>query len=171
MKPGDKYWPLFQHLRRSGLDAITLSLAEIEALLGGPLPESAHTNRGWWSNRSSGAVQASAWLGAGYHVKGIDLAQGTITFRKPVRVYQVERKGETVLWNGDLIKGLRKHLGLSQAQLAEKLGVRQQTISEWETGIYAPSLRTSKHLGLIAREARFPYETLIDPKGLEDNRP
>jgi DNA-binding XRE family transcriptional regulator len=161
MKPGDKYWPLLEYLRQSGQDVVTLSLVEIEALLGGPLPESARQSRGWWSNRSSGAVQATAWLGAGYHVKGIDLAQGTITFRKPVRVYTVERKGETVLWNGALIKGLREHLGLSQAQLAEKLGVRQQTISEWETGMYAPSLRTSKHLGLIAREARFQYEAEV----------
>jgi DNA-binding XRE family transcriptional regulator len=167
-KPGAKYGPLFQHLRQSGRDEVTLSFAEIEALLGERLPESARTSRSWWSNRTSGAVQASAWMKAGYHVKKIDLAQGTITFRKPVRVYKVKRKGETVLWNSDLIKGLREHLGLSQAQLAQVLGVRQQTISEWETGMYAPSLRTSKHLGLIAREAQFEYETLIDPPGLQD---
>jgi DNA-binding XRE family transcriptional regulator len=158
VKPGDKYWPLFQHLRQSGQDAITLSFAEIEALLGGPLPESARESRGWWSNRHAGPVQASAWMGAGYHVKGLDLAGETVTFLKPVRVYKVERKGETVLWNSDLIKGLREHLGLSQAQLAEKLGVRQQTISEWETSLYAPSLKTSKYLGLIARETKFKYD-------------
>lgn len=162
MKPGDKYWPLFQHLRQSSQDTITLSLAEIEALLGGPLPKSARQSRGWWSNRSSGAVQATAWMGAGYHVKGVDLAEGTITFQKPVRVYQVKRKGETVLWNGELIKGLRAHLGMSQAQLAETLGVRQQTISEWETGVYDPSLKTSKYLSLIARDSRFQYESEID---------
>jgi DNA-binding XRE family transcriptional regulator len=158
MKPGAKYWPLFQHLRQSGQAEITLSFAEIEALLGGRLPESARESRGWWSNRSAGPVQAAAWMEAGYHATGLDLAQETVTFRKPVRVYQVKRKGETVLWNGDLIKGLRAHLGMSQAQLAEMLGVRQQTISEWETGMYAPSLRASKHLGLIARENRFQYE-------------
>lgn len=158
MPYGDKYWPLHEYLRQSGQDPVTLSLAEIEALLGGPLPQSARENRGWWGNRSKGAVQATAWMGAGYNVKGIDLVQGIITFRKPVRAYKVKLKGETVLWNGDLIKGLREHMGLSQAQLAETLGVRQQTISEWETGLYAPSLRTSKHLDLIARDARFHYE-------------
>lgn len=158
MKPGAKYWPLFQHLRQSGQADIILSFVEIEALLGGRLPESARESRGWWSNRNAGPVQASAWMEAGYHVAGLDLAREIVTFRKSVRVYQVERKGETVLWNGELIKGLREHLGMSQAQLAEKLGVRQQTISEWETGLYAPSLKTSKYLGLIAKETRFKYD-------------
>jgi DNA-binding XRE family transcriptional regulator len=162
MKLSAKYWPLFQHLRQNGQAELTLAFAQIEALLGGPLPGSARESRGWWSNRSSGAVQALAWLEAGYHVKGLDLAGETVTFRKPVRVYRVERKGETVLWNADLIKGLRDHLGLSQAQLAETLGVRQQTISEWETGVYAPSLKTSKYLGLIARENKFQYEASPD---------
>lgn len=164
MRPGAKYWPLFQRLRQSGQDEMTLSLAEIEALLGGPLPESAHTSRGWWSNRSSGPVQASAWMEAGYHVTGLDLGQGFVTFRRPRRVYQVERKGETVLWNGELIKGLREHLNMSQAQLAEKLGVRQQTISEWETGLYDPSLKTSKYLGLVAKETGFQYEAGEEPE-------
>lgn len=158
MKRGSKYWPLFNHLQgRSGQAEVTLTFADIEALLGGPLPQSARTSRAWWSNRSRGAVQASAWMGAGYHAEAVDLAGEQVTFRQPGRVYRVERKGDTVLWNGELIKGLRHHLGMNQAQLAEKLGVRQQTISEWETGLYAPSLSTSKYLDLIAREVQFKY--------------
>jgi DNA-binding XRE family transcriptional regulator len=157
VKQGTKYWPLFNHLQQSGQDEVTLSFSEIEQLLGGPLPGSARQSRAWWSNRSSGTVQASAWMEAGYHVEDLDLKQERVTFRKPVRVYKVERKGDTVLWNGELIKGLRHHLGMNQAQLAEKLGVRQQTISEWETGMYDPSFRTSKHLSLIAKEAKFKY--------------
>ncbi len=158
MKPGTKYWPLFNQLQQSGQDEVTLSFSEIEQLLGSPLPGSARKSRAWWSNRSSGTVQASAWMEAGYNTENLDLKQEQVTFRKPVRVYKVERKGDTVLWDGELIKGLRHHLGMNQAQLAEKLGVRQQTISEWETGVYAPSLKTSKYLNLIAREVQFKYE-------------
>lgn len=157
MKQRTRYWPLFNYLQQSGLAEVTLPFSEVENLLAGPLPESARKSRAWWSNRSSGALQASAWMEAGYHVEALDLEQEQVTFRKPVRVYKVERKGETVLWNGELIKGLRSHLGLNQAQLAEKLGVRQQTISEWEKGIYAPSLKTSKYLSLVAREVQFEY--------------
>lgn len=38
----------------------------------------------------------------------------------------------------DWIQDLRRRSGLSQAAFAHRLGVRQQTVSEWETGRYAP---------------------------------
>ena len=159
MKEGSKYWPLFNHLQQNGQDEVILSFSKIENLLDGQLPESARKSRAWWSNRSTGTVQASAWMEAGYLVEDLDFEHKQVTFRKAIRthIYIVERVGNTVLWNGELIKGLRLHLGMSQAELAETLGVRQQTISEWETGIYAPSLKTSKYLNKIAEEVAFNY--------------
>jgi DNA-binding transcriptional regulator YiaG len=56
-----------------------------------------------------------------------------------------------------MIKALRGHMGLNQAQLAESLGVRQQTVSEWENGLYEPSRATSKYLMLVAERADFSY--------------
>jgi DNA-binding transcriptional regulator YiaG len=41
-------------------------------------------------------------------------------------------------WDGDSIQALRRHLGLTQSELSGRLGTRQQTISEWETGMYQP---------------------------------
>ena len=61
-------------------------------------------------------------------------------------------------WDATKIKALREHLGLTQQQLAEELGVRQQTISEWEVGVYAPRRSTSKYLNLIAERAGFAYK-------------
>ncbi len=61
-------------------------------------------------------------------------------------------------WDAAKIKALRDHLGLTQQQLAEELGVRQQTISEWEVGVYAPRRSTSKYLNLIAERAGFAYK-------------
>ena len=39
-------------------------------------------------------------------------------------------------WDDTHIKALRKHLGLTQQEMADRLGTRQQTISEWELGLY-----------------------------------
>ena len=61
-------------------------------------------------------------------------------------------------WDSSKVKALREYLGLTQQQLAEELGVRQQTISEWEVGLYAPRRSTSKYLDLIAERAGFAYK-------------
>ncbi len=63
-----------------------------------------------------------------------------------------------VEWDADRVKALRDHLGMTQIQFAEELGVRQQTISEWEVGVYKPRRSTSKYLELIAERAGFAYK-------------
>jgi len=63
-----------------------------------------------------------------------------------------------IAWDSDRIKALREHLGMTQKQLADELGMRQQTISEWEVGIYAPRRSTQKYLSIIAERAGFSYD-------------
>lgn len=46
-------------------------------------------------------------------------------------------------------------MGLSQAQFATELGVRRQTVSEWENGAYDPDRSTTKFLELIAKQSAF----------------
>jgi DNA-binding transcriptional regulator YiaG len=157
MKAGSKYAALFTHLTDSEAQAVVLTFSEIELLLDAKLPASARLRKGWWSNRSSGGVQAAAWLAAGYHVVNLDLAQEQVTFEKPQLIYNVVQDGDVVFWNGELVKGLRRHLGFSQRDLAKELGVRQQTVSEWERGEYEPSRVTSKYLSLVAERAGFTY--------------
>jgi DNA-binding transcriptional regulator YiaG len=156
MKKGSKYYPLHQYLRQNGQLEVTLSFTELETLIG-KLPTSARNSRGWWGNRSTGAAQASSWMSAGYHTDVIDLDAQRITFRKPTMTYQVQRVGSAILWNGESIKSLRAYMGFSQSELAEKLGVRQQTISEWETGMYQPKRSLSKLLTIVAERAGFLY--------------
>ena len=43
----------------------------------------------------------------------------------------------------------RKKSGLSQENVAEKLGVSRQTISKWETGETLPDIRQSKRLAVL----------------------
>jgi DNA-binding transcriptional regulator YiaG len=157
VKPGSKYFALYEHLRPRQEATVRLSLPEIEALIGSPLPNSARTGRSFWSNRAHGALQGAAWMAAGYHVVEIDLAAESVTFARPSLRCRVRREGEAILWDGDLIQALRAHMGMNQAELADVLGVRQQTISEWETGAYAPTRARSKHLTMVAERADFPF--------------
>jgi len=60
-------------------------------------------------------------------------------------------------WSAEEVRRLRRHLGLSQDELAEELGMRQQTISEWETGRYQPRGASARLLGMIAERAGFEY--------------
>ena len=61
-------------------------------------------------------------------------------------------------WNSETVLGLRAHIGNSQTKLANELGVRQQTISEWEKGLYKPRGASNTLLNLLARTAGFPFQ-------------
>jgi len=61
-------------------------------------------------------------------------------------------------WDGEQVQALRRHLRLTQRELAERLGIRQQTISEWETGMYKPRGASITLLSIIAERARFKYQ-------------
>ena len=59
-------------------------------------------------------------------------------------------------WDGEGVRALRESLGLTQQQLAAELGVRQQTVSEWETGLYRPRGASARMLSHVA-ERRAAY--------------
>ena len=47
---------------------------------------------------------------------------------------------------------------MTQRELADELGTRQQTISEWEVGLYEPRGASSKLLNIVAERSGFKYE-------------
>ena len=67
-------------------------------------------------------------------------------------------------WDGARVQALRRHLGLTQRQLAERLGTRQQTISEWEMGMYKPRGASATLLSIVAERAEFKYEATTPEK-------
>ncbi len=71
----------------------------------------------------------------------------------------MERKKQKRQWGKEEIKALRKHLNLTQVKLAEKLGTRQQTISEWEKGMYQPRGTSTTVLNIVAERSGFAYGT------------
>jgi DNA-binding transcriptional regulator YiaG len=60
-------------------------------------------------------------------------------------------------WSKEGIRALRQHLKFTQARLANELGTRQQTISEWENGMYRPRGASATLLGIIAERSGFNY--------------
>jgi len=62
-------------------------------------------------------------------------------------------------------------LGLTQQQLARELGTRQQTVSEWETGVYQPRGASSKLLSIVAERAGFSYQTNQGGQPQPEDRP
>ncbi|MCG3140070.1 MAG: hypothetical protein HDKAJFGB_01055 [Anaerolineae bacterium] len=65
---------------------------------------------------------------------------------------------DMIEWNGETIRALREHLQMTQAQMAETLGTRQQTISEWEVGMYKPRGGMARLLTMVAERANFGYD-------------
>ena len=60
-------------------------------------------------------------------------------------------------WDSVRVRALREHMGLTQQEMADQLGTRQQTISEWETGMYQPRGASSTLLTMVAEKAGFEY--------------
>ena len=78
-----KYEPLAAHLSEERENVWTATFAQIEAVLGFPLPPSAHKYREWWGNqRGGGHSQAKGWQEAGWQVWRVDLPAKRVEFRR-----------------------------------------------------------------------------------------
>lgn len=62
-------------------------------------------------------------------------------------------------WTAVDVRALRQHLGLTQQAMSTQLGMRQQTISEWEIGKHQPRGASLTLLNVIAEQSGFPYRT------------
>ncbi len=65
--------------------------------------------------------------------------------------------GKGTRWHKDSVKALRRHLKMTQRELADEMGARQQTISEWETGLYRPRGTSARLLSIIAERTGYEY--------------
>ena len=76
-----KYEPLQTYLRERGSDTIPMSFAEIEKVLGFPLPKS-QMYAAWWSNNPTNNVMTNEWLAAGYRTEQVDIEGRKLVFRR-----------------------------------------------------------------------------------------
>jgi putative transcriptional regulator len=72
-----------------------------------------------------------------------------------------KRKAE-YQWDAASIHALREYLQMTQQEMSEELGTRQQTISEWETGMYCPRGGMNRLLTLVAERAGFDYQAVTE---------
>ncbi len=63
---------------------------------------------------------------------------------------------------------LRKQAGLSQQDVAERLGVSRQAISRWETGAVSPSADSLKMIGQLFK---VPVDYLLDDEAEQQETP
>jgi hypothetical protein len=64
----NKYQPLGDYLRKCNASTVSLTLPQIEKILGFSLPKSSSINS-WWSNTpENGHYQARAWTDSGFRV-------------------------------------------------------------------------------------------------------
>jgi DNA-binding transcriptional regulator YiaG len=158
IKRTSKYYPLHDYLRSASQDElIRLAFDEIEAIIDDALPASARASRAWWAN--TGTPQGRAWMEAGWVVDAVDPEEDWVAFRAESITYRITPRRQRPGWSGEQVKALREHAGWSQQDLANRLSMRQQTISEWETGKYRPRRSTSVLLRLVAEQVGFVYQT------------
>lgn len=74
-----------------------------------------------------------------------------------------QRKKGKPQWDKEQVRALRRHLDFTQARLAEEMGTRQQTISEWENGMYQPRGASATLLSIVAERSGFAYKAREKP--------
>ena len=62
-------------------------------------------------------------------------------------------------WTAYEVRALRQHLNITQEALSGQLGMRQQTVSEWEVGKHRPRGASLTLLNVIAERSGFTYHT------------
>jgi hypothetical protein len=76
-----KYTPLTERLAGHGDDEWRASFAELEEVLGFPLPKGARAGTNWWANDAEKA-HSRAWTAPGWAVAEVDRAAESVTFRR-----------------------------------------------------------------------------------------
>lgn len=77
-----KYYPLYKYLFNSNKESLTLTFAEIEAIINDKLPPSARKYSAFWSNQDDSHTTCKSWGEAGYNVFDLDLVNEEVTFRR-----------------------------------------------------------------------------------------
>jgi hypothetical protein len=79
----DDFSPLERYLRDLPLDTqeVTISFVQIERIMNGELPTSAHQDQSWWGNQKQGTqVESIPWMDAGWMVDTVDLLEKLVKF-------------------------------------------------------------------------------------------
>ena len=76
----EKFQPLADFLKNSQKTELTLTIQEIQDILGTPLDLSAFQYREYWANCTA-STKAFSWMDAGYEITQVNLKDAVITFK------------------------------------------------------------------------------------------
>lgn len=77
-----KYERLRRYLQSISSDIWRASFADVEAILGFSLPDSARKYAAWWANQTPPLSQTSSWVDAGWQTEDVDLGSLRVAFRR-----------------------------------------------------------------------------------------
>jgi DNA-binding transcriptional regulator YiaG len=97
-----------------------------------------------------------------------DLTRAVEPGKIRLEVVCMGRRNVKYQWDAESIRALRKYMGMTQQRMSEELGTRQQTISEWETGMYRPRGGINRLLTLVAEQVGFEYQILAEASWSEE---
>jgi hypothetical protein len=75
-----KYDPLRRYLENRNAQQVPMTFAEVEGVLGLPLPPSAKAHATWWSNNTGTHVGVRAWRDAGWKTSRVDVSSERVVF-------------------------------------------------------------------------------------------
>lgn len=93
-----KYLALARHLAARRDSRVPMTFAEIERILGTPLPPSARRHPAWWANSGGSHIQSRGWMEAGFQSEQVDLAAERLTFVRLNSVEPARPKGDHPLY-------------------------------------------------------------------------
>ena len=132
-----KYDPLRRYLEVVGDAAVPLTFAEIEQILGAPLPPSALRHAAWWSNNPTNHANAQAWLAASYVTEKVDFRGQRVVFarRSSVRAAAGSAEGPRPgVPRPGVVERLRARLG-GTVRVAQGVDLAQPTGEIWNADI------------------------------------
>jgi len=101
-----KYEKFGPFLARQRAPEIKMAFAEIERVLGAPLPASAYKHRPWWSNNPSNNALTKTWLEAGYETTQVDMANRRLVFQRVIKAAPPAEPGQRIRQLLGSLKGL-----------------------------------------------------------------
>ncbi|MBQ9043182.1 MAG: reverse transcriptase N-terminal domain-containing protein [Eggerthellaceae bacterium] len=80
LPPNWRYRPLLDYFSHLDKKRVTLSFADIEAILGGPLPVHAGNDKSWWKFKPGRTCPPRSWVDGGYDLAEVDLKKRRARF-------------------------------------------------------------------------------------------
>lgn len=109
-----KYEPLARYLKSQQGESWNARFADVERVLGFPLPRSAHEYPAWWANQDGDHSQTKGWRDAGWETRDVDLRRKTVRFERSRRRRSIE--AGVLSRKSQLLNSARELIGIADEE-------------------------------------------------------